>query len=148
MTERTETQTITETQDTILARFKVLLQKDQTSKTWEFLTVVFLSILVSFLVGWMVFGWWIAPVEWEHPEYVQQPVDMNGLELRSKMTYVYLLQEWNAYSGDKEKFLFFASQMSDVDFVACYMATQSVDFAERARLIRVAYLVNGYGCME
>ena len=103
-------------------------------------------ILVSafaFIVGLVVFGWWLTPVEWTPPE---TPSQMNGVEYQSKIKYVYLLSEWYAYSENSGKLAWFINELDDIDAVACYAASQSTDIAEQARLINIAYTRNGYGC--
>lgn len=135
-----------ETRKTIKEKVKEVFVKDTTNKVWEVFGVVVLASVAAFLIGWMIFGWYIVPVEWEYPETVDP--DMNGVVFTSKATYVFLLQEWYAYSGDDRKFNYFAGQLRDLDSIACYLAQHSTDFAEQARLIKVAYNVNGYGCME
>lgn len=101
--------------------------------------------LAFFLIGWMLFGWVIAPVKWVYPE---PPPGMNGLAYQSKATYALVVSEWYAYSRNDQKLYFFSSQFSDFDTVACQLAAESVDMAQAARLIKVAYLTNGYGCNQ
>jgi hypothetical protein len=130
----------------MIQKIKDKLKSDTTNKVWEVVLLFVLGSLAAFLIGWILFGWFIVPVEWEYPEVME--ANLNTVSFRSKAAFVYLLQEWYAYSGDDEKFNYFASQMNDLDSVACFMSNQTSDFAEQARLIKVAYLVNGYGCLE
>lgn len=122
-------------------KIKEVLMTNHESKAWEILLMVGLTSLVFFLIGWMLFGWVISPVEWVPPE------GMNGLEYQTKGTYVLLLSEWYAYSENAAKLQYFASQLNDVDTVACAVANSSTDLAEKARLITIAYARNGYGCV-
>lgn len=142
MTEQEQNQSRT----SVVTWTKTVFLRDTTNKTWEIVLALLLASLAAFLIGWMIFGWYIVPVEWESPPVIEP--DMNGVVFRSKASYVFLLQEWYAYSGDDAKFQFFASELQDLDAIACYLARHSTDFAEEARLIRVAYNINGYGCME
>jgi hypothetical protein len=96
----------------------------------------------------MLFGWVLFPVEYIPPEPAPEPYGMNGLSYESKAVYVYLLQEWYAYSQDDQKLPVFVNQISNVDEVACTMASLSTDFAERARLITIAGKINGQGCPD
>lgn len=108
-----------------------------------FAAYFFASVLGAFLIGWMVMGWWVAPVEWLPPEPLPA---MTGLSYESKMVYVFVLSEWYAYSQDDYKLEYLLRQLDDADVVACSLATGSRDMAEYARLVNIAYKVNGYGC--
>lgn len=123
---------------------KITLTKVDTSVGGIFAGFLIVAA-AAFIVGLVIFGWWLTPVEWVPPE---TPVltEMNGIEYQSKIKYVYLLSEWYAYSENPDKLAWFINELDDIDTVACYAASQSVDLAERARLINIAYTRNGYGC--
>jgi len=124
---------------------KSALGASVSSHVWKILVGFAITGLITFLIGWMLFGWVIAPVQWEYPE---PPPGMNGLTYNTKATYALLVSEWYAYSRNDQKLYFFSSQFDDFDTVACQLATESVDMGQKARLIKVAYLKNGYGCNQ
>lgn len=124
---------------------KRILKIDVKTNVGKILLSFSLVSLGFFLIGWMLFGWVIAPVQWEYPD---PPAGMNGLTYNTKATYALVVSEWYAYSRNDQKLYFFSSQLDDFDTVACQLATESVDMGQKARLIKVAYLKNGYGCNQ
>lgn len=119
----------------------ILKQKTE-NELWKVILGFAVSSLAFFLIGWMVFGWYIVPVEWIPPE---PPTGMSALEYQSKATYTLLLSEWYAYSGNDEKLYYFSRQLDDIDVIACSIGAEK---AERARLVTIAYMRNGVGCNE
>jgi hypothetical protein len=105
------------------------------------------SMLASFIIGWLIglvlFGWYIWPVEWTDATPAQ-------LAPQYQEAWVRAVSELYAFNGNAEIVQQALGGWSgDVtgDQVACSMAVSTTDPAERARLEAVASVVNGgAGC--
>jgi len=104
-------------------------------------------MLASFIIGWIIglvlFGWYIWPVEWTKATPAQ-------LAPQYQEAWVRAVSELYAFNGNAEIVQQALGGWSgDVtgDQVACSMAVSTTDPAERARLEAVASVVNGgAGC--
>jgi len=97
---------------------------------------------LSWLVGLVVFGWWLFPVQW-------QPDKFNTAPIASQIVYVHLFSEWYAYSGNTEKASQFIQELDRFDEIACYLAdSEQHDMGAKARYIKAAWLKNGTGCIQ
>lgn len=117
-----------------------LLSIEIKAKISHLLISISLVSVVSFVVGWMVFGWLLFPVQWKADR-------INNAPYTSQVVYVYLISEWYAYSGNNERVSYFLNELSNADAIACNLAQNESDFGTKARLIKVAYLKNGQGCL-
>lgn len=125
---------------------KKILKGEVKGSIGSVLIISLIIIVTFFILGWMLFGWVLFPVEYIPPEPEPVLSGLNGTTYETKATYVYLLQEWFAYSQNDGKLYTFTSQLGDTSEIACNMAFQSRDFAERARLVTLAGRINGIGC--
>lgn len=111
------------------------------TKVWHIALSFQVACLAAFLIGWMLFGWLVFPVQW-------QPDRLNSSSFATKVVYVHLISEWYAYSGNDAKAHAYLDELNNADEIACSMANnEQSDLALKARLLKVAYLVNGYGCL-
>lgn len=103
-----------------------------------------ISTLVVFVAGWLIglilFGWWLTPVQWEYPQ------DFSSLDSNHKVMLVLATSDLYAYSQNKVVAQSLLGSWGG-DNMACNLAMQTEDPAQRARLVGVAYGVNGVGCV-
>ena len=101
------------------------------------------SFVVGLIIGLVVFGWWLFPVEWTDATPAQ-------LSPPYQEAWVKMVSELYAFNGNAEMVQQALGGWSgDVtgDQVACNLAATAADPAERARLEAVAGVVNGgAGC--
>lgn len=95
--------------------------------------------IAGFLIGLIVFGWWLWPVVW---------VDAGPGELAPADQALYVQASADLYSYQRSQWRVqreLAPWGGDV--VACELARQSDDLGQQARLVAAAYAVNGKGCL-
>lgn len=121
---------------------KALAKVDVKMEIWQ-MTVSHLAWgIFAFLVGLVVFGWWLWPVQWE-------PSKLNDAPFYSQITYVQLISEWYAYTGDAERVHMYLNELDNADEIACFLADgEQQDLGRKARYVKVAYLKNGQGCFK
>ncbi|PID85726.1 MAG: hypothetical protein CSB13_06630 [Chloroflexi bacterium] len=141
---------------------KIYIARVELSAGNAVLTSVVIMAL-SLIVGLVVLGWWVFPVEWDYsaiePEVVEVvrevPVEvpvpvtcdnMDCIGTDSKYAYVRMLSEWNAFMPNSPYFPMYLDQLSDIDSLACDLADGTDDTGEMRRYIKVAYEKNGQGC--
>lgn len=119
---------------------RAFLQVEVPLKIGHLLGMYWLSVIIFFLAGWMVFGWLLFPVEWI-------PDRMNGASAQSKISYVHVISEWYAYSENAPGAIEYLSELDGADIIACNLASvETQDLGRKARYIKIAYLLNGQGC--
>ena len=95
--------------------------------------------VAGLLIGLLVLGWWLWPVQW---------TDATPAHLSPQYRTIYLRQTADLYSYERdperviEALLYWRG-----DRAACELAYQVDDPAEKARLVTVAYTINGVGCV-
>jgi hypothetical protein len=109
-------------------------------KLWHIATSHILMFVLAFLVGLVIFGWWLWPVQWE-------PSKLNDAPYYSQVTYVHLVSEWYAYTEDTTRVQMYLGELDNAADIACTLADgETTDLPRKARYIKVAYLKNGHGC--
>ncbi len=102
------------------------------------------AFVVGLVIGLVVFGWWLWPVQWTDATPGQ-------LTPEHQQAFVKFISELYAFNGNAETVQqALGGWAGDVtgDVVACDMAASTTDAAERARLEAVATVVNGTGCAD
>ncbi len=100
------------------------------------------AFIVGLLIGLVVLGWGLFPVEWTDATPGQ-------LSPQYQQGYVKMVSELYAFTGNAEMVQqALGGWAGDVsgDEVACSMAATATDPSEQARLEAVAGVVNGVGC--
>ena len=96
------------------------------------------TFVVGLIIGLVVLGWWLWPVEWTDATPAQ-------LAPQYQEAYVKMAADYYALSGNAE-----VVQQAfggwEADAVACSMIETTADAGERARLEAIATVVNGVGC--
>jgi hypothetical protein len=100
--------------------------------------VALLAFVVGLLLGLVVLGWWLFPVEWSG-------TDPSGLFPEYQSTYVRNAAELYSFDNNQDK-LRSALGSWGGDSVACELAASAVDAGDQARLVAAAAIVNGQGC--
>lgn len=100
------------------------------------------AFIIGLLIGLVVLGWWLWPVEWTNATPGQ-------LAPQYQEAYVRMVSELYAFNGNAEMVQqAMGGWAGDIasDQVACAMASSTTDPSERARLEATAAVVNGVGC--
>lgn len=100
--------------------------------------VVLLAFAVGLLLGLVVLGWWLFPVEWSG-------ADPSGLFPEYQSTFVRNAAELYSFDNNQDKLRSALSSWGG-DSVACELAASAVDPGDQARLVAAATIVNGQGC--
>lgn len=96
------------------------------------------AFIVGLIIGLVVLGWWLWPVEWTNATPAQlDPVYQDA--------YVTMTAELYSLNGNADMVQQALGGWGG-DVVACNLAATTVDTAERARFEAVAAVVNGTGC--
>ncbi len=94
--------------------------------------------LVSWLVGLVVFGWFVWPVKWTH-------ITFNILDQEYQEMYVTAVSDLFTFKQNPYEVKYLLGGWGG-DGVACQLADEVSSLEEKARLIRAAFAVNGHGC--
>lgn len=98
------------------------------------------STAVTFLlIGWMVLGWLIAPVEYVNPGYA-------GLPYGEQANYVLTVSDLYAFTRDGDRVKRQLEYWGG-DRVACVLSTQVEDPFQQIRLQAAAYATTGKPCV-
>lgn len=102
------------------------------------ITSVVLALLAGYLIGLIIFGWWLWPVEWTGATIANLPQV-------EQERYVTAVAELFSYDRNEWRARFYLAHWHG-DVVACDLAQKAQDFPTRARFESVAFAVNGQGC--
>ena len=97
------------------------------------------SFLAGLIIGLTVMGWWLWPVVWIP--------SIDSLELEDRVRIVEALADLNAYEV-AGPYVIRAANGWGADEVACYRARNEEDVATKARLLSLAWAVNGNDCSQ
>lgn len=99
---------------------------------------VIVAFVVGLIIGLVVLGWWLFPVEWTDagPQHLAEA---------DQELYLRTVAELYAFEGDAEMVRRALGGWEGAE-AACNLAAESPDPAERARLEAVAAVMNGQGC--
>jgi hypothetical protein len=99
---------------------------------------VIVAFVVGLIIGLVVLGWGLFPVEWTDagPQHLAEA---------DQELYLRMVAELYAFEGDAEMVRRALGGWEGAE-AACALATESPDPAERARLEAVAAVMNGQGC--
>ena len=96
------------------------------------------AFIVGLIIGLVVLGWWLWPVEWTDATPAQ-------LDTVYQNAYVKMTADLYSLNGNVEMVQAALGGWGG-DVVACQMAAETTDSSERARLEAVATVTNGTGC--
>jgi hypothetical protein len=96
------------------------------------------AFIVGLLIGLVVLGWWLWPVQWTD-------ATPDALASTYEDIYVRNVAELYAFDGNQDK-VRAAYEGWGGDVAACQLAVTSTDPADQQRLIAAATVVNGQGC--
>jgi hypothetical protein len=96
------------------------------------------AFIVGLLIGLVVLGWWLWPVQWTD-------ATPDALASTYQEIYVRNVAELYAFDGNQDK-VRAAYDGWGGDVAACQLAATSTDPADQQRLIAAATVVNGQGC--
>lgn len=95
-------------------------------------------LLIGVGVG-VYYAWMIDPVEWTGMSY-------QHLSQEDKAALVEMASDLNAYDPNSSAVAELRAKWGELDELACFVASQQVDEAEKTRLVYLAYRVNQKGC--
>lgn len=98
------------------------------------------SFLLGLLIGWMLLGWVLWPVQYN-------PGGYDTLSEPYRVQVVYIASEVYSYDLDKIKARGLLGHWGGGD-LACKLARTEQNLESRARLLSIAYVVNNYGCNQ
>ncbi len=101
-------------------------------------TIAILFLLLGVSVG-IYYAWMINPVEWTGMSY-------EHLSPADKVLLVEIASDLNAYDPTHAAVIDLRGRWGELDGLACFVATQTADPAEKDRLNYMAYRINGRGC--
>ncbi|MCA9942855.1 MAG: hypothetical protein KC449_05215 [Anaerolineales bacterium] len=102
--------------------------------------VYYLIFTAGLFVGLVVLGWGLWPVEWVDADYQHLSVDRQAVVVEAAA-------DLNAFDGQSSR----VTQLMrgwESDDMACQRALATNDMAERARLVALAWKINGIGCQQ
>jgi hypothetical protein len=94
--------------------------------------------VAGLLVGLVILGWWLWPVQWVDA----WPVDLSPQE---QALYLEMVSDLYAYSLDPDYALRALRSWPDAT-VICDLAMRQTDWGTRVRLVSIAAIKNGQGC--
>lgn len=100
-----------------------------------------ISFAIGIVIGLVVLGWWVFPVQWTHVPYIM--LGDNEKALLLDMT-----SDLNAYNPQSPQVQRLANEWGEIDDLACEVAIQETDPARQVQLMALAYQINGIGCIN
>lgn len=120
--------------ETVQGYFLRLVEEFRRAKT-----AVLLSFAVGAAIGLIWLGWYVFPVQWTGGTYTH-------LTERDKVNLVLTLADLNAYDPETGRVMMIGRNWYEMSDYACALARQEADPAQQARLVSLAWRLNGYGC--
>ena len=117
-----------------------IIQQEKNRIVYALLITNIISILMSFSIGLFLFGWWLTPIRYT-------PGGYETLATSYKQEVVYTQADLHAFTLDPLRAKAVVGWWGG-DNMACELADIEKNLAQRARLIALAYAVNGYGCVR
>jgi len=102
-------------------------------------TAVSLSFITGLIIGLTILGWYVWPVQWTD-------AGLSHLTQRHKVMVVEMAADLNAYDPTTGRITIVGRDWYEMSNYACAMAQAEADAAQRARLVSLAWRLNGYGC--
>jgi hypothetical protein len=100
-----------------------------------------ISFVFGLIIGLVVLGWWLIPVQW-----TAVPYDLLGDNEKSIL--LDMASDLNAYNQASPQVQRLAQEWGEVDGLACAAAEQEPDPARRIQYMALAYHINGRGCIQ
>lgn len=96
-------------------------------------------LLIGAIFGLTVLGWWLFPVEWTGGTY-------EHLTIEDKALLIELATDLNVYDASNPSLVELQRRWSELDSLACFVASGDVSEDEKIKLVYLAYQVNQKGC--
>ncbi|MCB0081489.1 MAG: hypothetical protein KDE47_11175 [Caldilineaceae bacterium] len=100
----------------------------------------YLIFVAGLFIGLVVLGWWLWPVEWVDADYQHLSTDRQTAVVEAAAD----LNAFDNQNGHVARLVYGWGS----DGVACDQALAAEDMAERARLVALAWKINGIGCQQ
>ena len=100
-----------------------------------------ISFVIGLVIGLVVLGWGLFPVQWTDVPYTMLGDD-------EKVVLLDLASDLNAYNPQSERVINLAQKWGEIDDLACATAELETDPVRKVQLMALAYRINGKGCIH
>lgn len=116
---------------------------------WDKLTKVQIAtgtLFIGLLVGLIVLGWWLFPVQWDATAWTG--ADYNNLPLNKRTVILQNSAELYSYTHEQARVESLISDWPDVEDDICQLVTLAEDVGQKIRYQTLIYIKTGNTCAE